>query len=150
LTEGVLRSMFLVKQQLRVAVLLTLGALTAGAGALGQPARAQKREEPPPAARPAAQAPEAPRRRPDGRRPVLMGRVTAVAEDGKSFTLQAAFGVEELRETGIQSAPVEVKLTPQTQITFRGVGPDGARPTVGDNAQVSLVDGSKDTAARVS
>jgi RNA polymerase sigma factor (sigma-70 family) len=232
LTEGVLRSMFLVKQQLRVAVLLTLGALTAGAGALGQPARAQKREEPPPAEARRAQ-PEAPRRRPDGRFPslagrvvaaaadgkamtlevrprgqaarkvevqlpadaevsydqvgpggakptagytarvwlkegsddtaervsflgfdpnrrtALMGRVNAVAEDGKSFTLQAVFGMEDLRETGVQSAPVEIKLTPQTQVTFSGVGVDGARPAVGDRAQVSLVSGSKDTAARV-
>ncbi|HZY88476.1 MAG TPA: hypothetical protein VFE78_26880, partial [Gemmataceae bacterium] len=78
------------------------------------------------------------------RRPALMaGRVTAVAEDGRSFTMQ------ELNRTGAQSGPVEIKLTPQTQITFNGVGPDGARPTVGDDAQVSLVSGSKDTAASV-
>jgi hypothetical protein len=225
--------MFLVKQQLRVAVLLTLGVLTAGAGALGQPARAQKREEPTPAAR---QAPEPRRpRRPDGRLPSLSGRVvaaaedgksftvevrprgeaarkvgvqvtdkteasydqvgpggatptagytarvwlkdgsadtaervnflgrdldrqplrqslppsrvTAVAEDGRSFTMQASF--PEVPRNGVQSKPVVIKLTPQTQITFRGVGPDGARLTVGDQAQVSLVSGSQDTAARV-
>ncbi len=234
LTEGVLRSMFLVKQQLRVAVLLTLGALAAGAGAMGQPARAQKREEPPAAGRAAPKEAPAARRRPDGRFPSLagrvvatagdgksitlevrprgqaarkvevklpadaevsydqvgpggakptagytarvwlkedsedtaervnflghdqarratqlMGQVTALAEDGRSFTLQPTFPVQELNRTGAPSGPVEVKLTPQTQITFSGVGPDGARPMVGDNAQVSLVSGSKDTAARV-
>jgi hypothetical protein len=82
--------------------------------------------------------------------PPLLGRVMAVAEDGRSFTMQATFPLDEVTRTGVQSKPMEIKLTPQTQITFRGVGPDGARLTVGDQAQVSLVSGSKDTAARVS
>jgi RNA polymerase sigma factor (sigma-70 family) len=138
LTEGVLRSMFLVKQQLRVALLLTLGALTAGAGALGQPARAQKRDEAP-AARPAA---EAPPRRPDGRLPSLSGRVVAVAADGKGMTL-------EVRPRGEAARKVEVRLTDRVEATYDQVGPGGARPTTGYTARVWLKDGSADAAERV-
>jgi RNA polymerase sigma factor (sigma-70 family) len=74
----------------------------------------------------------------------LNGKVVAVAKDGSSFTMEqppAARGEEPTR--------TEIKLTAQTKVAFFGVGPGEAKPAEGLQAQVQLLDGSKDTAANV-
>jgi hypothetical protein len=73
----------------------------------------------------------------------LNGKVTAVAADGKSFTLETA------RTRGAAPRSVQVKLTERTRVGYQGVGPGGARPTVGYRATLLLEDGSPDTAGQV-
>ena len=44
---------------------------------------------------------------------------------------------------------LDVKLTGTAEITYHGVGPDGAKPTEGYHARVWLQEGSTDTATKV-
>jgi len=73
----------------------------------------------------------------------ISGKVVEVSEDGATITLEQPSAVR-----GEKPKRVEIKLTSQTRITYSNVGPDGAKPTAGYVAQVRLIDGSKDTAAR--
>lgn len=76
--------------------------------------------------------------------PTLRGKVTAIAKDGNSITLESP-----AKERGAAPESLTVKLTPKTKLTFQNVGPDGALLTEGYVAQVLLADGSTDTAAHV-
>jgi hypothetical protein len=74
----------------------------------------------------------------------LAAKVTGVSPDGKTITLE--FPPER---RGEDARKVEVRITEQTEVTYDGVGANGARPTAGYHARVSLQPGSNDTAARV-
>ncbi len=75
---------------------------------------------------------------------VLRAKVFHVSEDDRTLTL-------ETPGPGRGDPPqmVDVKLTDKTSVVYEGVGPDGARLTAGYVAEVTLVEGSKDTAAQV-
>jgi RNA polymerase sigma factor (sigma-70 family) len=75
---------------------------------------------------------------PKERHRTLYGKVAGVAEDGRAVTL-------ETRGEGRS----DLKLTDRTEVVYQNVGPDGAKPTEGYFAQVTLEDGSPDTAAQV-
>jgi len=76
--------------------------------------------------------------------PDLAGPVLAVSTDGKEITLQLP------RKTKTEpSRTVTVKLGDQTKLSYSLVPIDGEKPTVGYNASVWLVAGSKDTASAV-
>jgi hypothetical protein len=75
---------------------------------------------------------------------VLTGKVVAVAKDGSSFTVEQPPAVR-----GEGPTRTEIKLTPRTRIAFFGVGTGEAKPAEGLQAQVQLIDGSKETAAQV-
>ncbi len=75
---------------------------------------------------------------------VVAGEVTAVAEDGKSFTVHVPPGKKS--EPG---KDVEVKIDGDTRIVFHNVGPGGARITRGYRAHASLEPDAKDVAVSV-
>jgi RNA polymerase sigma factor (sigma-70 family) len=75
---------------------------------------------------------------------MLGGKVIGLAKDGNGFTLEVPPQVR-----GGDSRKADVKITPTTEITFHGVGPDGAKLTEGYGARVWLLEGSPDTAVRV-
>lgn len=73
------------------------------------------------------------------------GKVVAVAKDGKSITLEP----RQAPRRGEETTKVEVRFNDKTVLAFHGVGKDGAKMTEGLIANVSLEDGSKETAAIV-
>src|SRR5262249_42657739 len=86
--------------------------------------------------------------KPPAERPAeVAGRVIAIAEDGKNFTLLVP---PARRGRGQEDEPKrsEVKIGEKTTVTYQGVGPNGARPTTGYAAQVQMEKG-KDVAASV-
>jgi RNA polymerase sigma factor (sigma-70 family) len=74
----------------------------------------------------------------------LAGEVSAVANDGKSFTIHLPPD-----KKGEEGKDVEVKLAADTRVMFNNVGPGGARITKGYRANVSLEEDAKDTATFV-
>ena len=74
----------------------------------------------------------------------LRGKVVGVSGDGATVTLEQPPAVR-----GGNPRQVKVKLTGRTRISYSSIGPGGAKPTAGYAAQVWLIDGSRDTAARV-
>jgi RNA polymerase sigma factor (sigma-70 family) len=74
----------------------------------------------------------------------LSGRLTAIANGGKLITVE-----KPPQERGGQAEQVEIKLTDKTRIFYNNIPPDGAKLTEGSAVQVSLAEGSKDTAASV-
>jgi RNA polymerase sigma factor (sigma-70 family) len=77
-------------------------------------------------------------------KPGLAGKVTAVADDGKSFTL-----LTPPTKKNEEGKEVTIKLGDKTQVIFNGVAPGAAKITKGYAARVELTDNSKDTAAVV-
>lgn len=77
-------------------------------------------------------------------RTVWRGQVASVGADGKSFTLEM-----RPQERGGEPKKVNVAITERTQVTYNGVGPDGAKLTEGYLAEVWLQDGSTDTAENI-
>jgi RNA polymerase sigma factor (sigma-70 family) len=76
--------------------------------------------------------------------PDTTGKIVGVAKDGKTFSV----GVPS-RGRGEEVDKREFKIDDKTDFSYRTVGPDGDKPTEGDVVQVWLMDGSKDTAAKV-
>ncbi|HSI32518.1 MAG: RNA polymerase sigma factor [Phycisphaerae bacterium] len=71
------------------------------------------------------------------------GKITAVSPDGKRLTIasrpQADKGAKvDKAEKPAEPEPIEVAITPATQVTFSAVGPDGATLREGYEAQVYL------------
>jgi hypothetical protein len=81
---------------------------------------------------------------PKGKAPAVSGEVTAVASDGKSFTVHVPPGKKNQ-----EGKDVEVKIADNTRIVFNNVGPGGARITKGYQAQAVLDQESKDVAELV-
>jgi hypothetical protein len=79
-----------------------------------------------------------------GQAPDHAGLVGEVADDGKSFTLLPAGGADTDKPKKIV-----LGLTDKTRLTFFHVPANGARLEKGMRASVWLVEGSKETAARV-
>jgi FecR protein len=76
--------------------------------------------------------------------PDLAGVVQAVSANGKEITLQLP------RKTkGEPVRTVAIKIGDETKLSYALVPMDGEKPTVGYNASVWLVQGSKDTASAV-
>jgi hypothetical protein len=73
-----------------------------------------------------------------------VGKVAAVAADGKTITLEVPAAVR-----GEEPMKVVVKLGGQAAVSYFNVGPDKAKIAEGMQARVWLEGGSKDTAARV-
>lgn len=73
----------------------------------------------------------------------LAGKVTAVADDGKSFTLKTGGKKDD------EGKEVTIKLADKARLIFDAVGPGEARITKGQTARVELAAKSKDTAAAV-
>ncbi len=78
-----------------------------------------------------------------GKQGTVFGEVSAVAADGKSFTVHLP------GKKGDEGKDVEVKLGADTRVVFQKVGPGGARITKGYRANVALEEEAKDTAASV-
>lgn len=78
------------------------------------------------------------------REPGLAGKVTAVAKDGKGFSLE-----EGARGRGEEGKPIDIKFTDKTVVSFSNVGKDGAKLAEGMFARVWLEEGAKDVAYSV-
>jgi RNA polymerase sigma factor (sigma-70 family) len=167
LTEGVLHAMFLTK--LKVAgltvTLLAFVAVVPGVGLFGHGAQA---ERPAPGRqatlpeRPAEKADRATVDRPEAdsektdREPahadekptVVTGRVVAVAQEGKSFTVFVPGFASRDRSREVEGKKINVKIGDKTTVLYHVVGPNGAKPTSGYAAQVEFEKG-KDVAASV-
>ena len=76
--------------------------------------------------------------------PELMGKISAVSADGKSFTLSGAG-----KNRGDEDITTEVKVSDKATIVFNNVGVDGAKLAVGSQAGIWLAAGSKDTADKI-
>jgi RNA polymerase sigma factor (sigma-70 family) len=77
-------------------------------------------------------------------RPDAVGRVLTVTPDAKVIVVEVQGG------RGEEATQHRFKLDDSTRLVFLTVGPDGAKPTVGQRATIWLAEGSKDTAARIS
>jgi RNA polymerase sigma factor (sigma-70 family) len=157
LTEGVLKTMTLFKVKTAAALvalaLFGTGLAWAARGGTDAPA-------PAPVSAPEARAAHAEARTEantaaDGQRegqrdrpatvaPAISGNVTAVAQDGKSFTFETP-----PTERGGEPTKTTVKIGDKTTVLYDGVGRDGAKPTEGYAAKVSFEAGSKEVAAAV-
>lgn len=73
----------------------------------------------------------------------LEGKVVSVSADGTRFTLESP--------SKVKSDPIrrEITITPQTDLVFFNVRPEGARLTEGDPVRCWLVDGPGETADEV-
>ncbi|HJZ57036.1 MAG TPA: RNA polymerase sigma factor [Gemmataceae bacterium] len=81
---------------------------------------------------------------PSERQTLLLGKVVAVAPDGKGITVEVMSPVR-----GEGPKQVAIKFTDKTKVVYQAVGPGGAKPTEGYFVQVTLQEGSPDTAAEV-
>jgi hypothetical protein len=80
--------------------------------------------------------------------PDVAGRITAVAPDGKTLTVETR---ERDPQTGQEkvTGQASVRIAPYTQSQYFNVDRDGAKPTVDYSVLVWMEKGSKDVAARV-
>jgi RNA polymerase sigma factor (sigma-70 family) len=136
LTEGVLRTMFLTRLKIAAAALVALAGVGIGTGWLAHQALAQRDKGGRGAVREAPKPPD------------VAGYVVAVAKDGSTFTVQIP-GRGGRGEPVVEPKKIDIKLGDKTVVTYHGVGPDGARPTVGYAAQVQLEKGTTDVATSV-
>jgi hypothetical protein len=77
-------------------------------------------------------------------KPSLAGTVVAVSADGKTLTIETP-----PPKKGESSVQYTVKLTTSSRLSYENVPPNGKKPTIGYQAVVWLVKGSKDTADQV-
>jgi RNA polymerase sigma factor (sigma-70 family) len=160
LAEGVIRTMIATKLKIAAAMLVTLSVLGTGIGLAAFAGGTQERTRPAnptpqPAERGADRNTPQEREKPAERNaegaqrsreaaPSVRGKVVEVAKDGKSVTLEVP-----ATERGAEPSKHTIKITDKTAITYNGVGPNGATPTLGYVAVVWLADNTKDTAAVV-
>lgn len=81
---------------------------------------------------------------PKQRHTILRGLISGVAKDGKSFTIESP-----PTERGGEAKKVNIAITENTRVVFMGVGLNGARPTDGYRAEVTLEEGSTTDAHQV-
>jgi hypothetical protein len=148
LVEGVLEAMFITRLKtwsLSLLCIILCGTGTGlvaygnlpGPAALDDPVPITVHE---PGEREAGRRDDFPRRRPD-----LMGKIVAVAKDGKSITLETAAAGGR----GEPASTVELRIAATARAVFSGVGAGGAKLMEGYTAHVWLAEGSKDTAERL-
>jgi hypothetical protein len=82
--------------------------------------------------------------KPSAPKPAFTGQVIAVSDNGKELTLQLP-----AKKKGEPAPTVTVKIGANTKLSYALVPLDGEKPTVGYNASVWLVEGTKDTASAV-
>src|SRR5205085_12276367 len=76
--------------------------------------------------------------------PDAAGKVTAVANDGTSFQIEAP-----PKERGGESSKINVKIGPKTTLVYNGVPSNGAKPTEGYTATVRMEDAGKGLASSI-
>jgi RNA polymerase sigma factor (sigma-70 family) len=76
-----------------------------------------------------------------GKQPDAGGTIAAVGKDGRSIILAMP-----PKERGEEPTKVDIQVTDKTTVIYNNVGPNGATLTEGLQAQVWMVDGSKDKA----
>jgi RNA polymerase sigma factor (sigma-70 family) len=81
--------------------------------------------------------------------PDIDGKVTALGRDGRRMTV-AFYSPRDKRKKPRRLRKMEVKFGDQIAITYYGVRPGGARPTVGYRVQLWLRGGSRDSEGHVS
>jgi RNA polymerase sigma factor (sigma-70 family) len=74
----------------------------------------------------------------------LLGKVVAVADGGKTLTVETRGN-----ERGAAAGKVTLKIASDAEVTFQGVGPDGAVAAEGQMINAWLVEGTTDTAWKV-
>jgi hypothetical protein len=150
LTDGVIHAMFLTKLKFATAALLAVALLGTGTGLFvrqalaGKPAIADRAVT---SERPAEKEPEKKADRPAREEPrgkEVVGKVAAIAKDGKSFTMEIASPIR-----GEDPQKLEVKIDDKTTVAYHNVGPDGAKMTESYGAHVRLKEGSKEVAESV-
>jgi RNA polymerase sigma factor (sigma-70 family) len=152
LTKGVLHTMFLTKLTIATAVVLAVAVVGPGAGVVAHRVWAEAH-----AARggdclvrpPAEQSPR-PTNRDTADSPSFMGRVVAVASDGKSIMIEPP-GPARTRGAEPPEEPkkIQIAIAGNTQVIYSGVAPNGAKLTEGYLAQVWTVPGSTTEAAKL-
>jgi RNA polymerase sigma factor (sigma-70 family) len=146
LAEGVLEAMFATKLKTLALSVLCVVVLGTGSGLIAYanlPASERRPIDPAPVA--IHESEQGGRREADPRtRPNLMGKIVAIAKDGKSITLEVAPGGR-----GEPAKTVEVKLAANAKATFSGVGIGGAKLMEGYTAAVWTAEGANDTAERL-
>jgi hypothetical protein len=142
LAEGVMRTMTVAKMK-TVAALVALAVLGTGIGWAASGGVVEPGDRPAAAAqdRPVRPGAEQPAR--DGMQ-TLNGRVVAVGKDRKSFTVEV-----QTRMRGGEPKRIALKLGEKTTVTYNGVGPDGAVPIEGYNAEVRFAAGADEVPATV-
>ena len=138
LTEGVVKAMSITKMKTAATVLLMVALAGLVAGGLIHRVLADE-----PAATQAS-ADKSGQRNVEGLS-TLSGKAVGVSKDGKTITLEMP-----PQERGGEAKRTDVKITDKTEITYNGVGLNGAKPTEGYLAHAWLESGSTDTAAKVS
>jgi len=78
-----------------------------------------------------------------GPAPDAVGKVVAVADDGKSITLE-----QGSQNRGEEPKRIDIKLGDKTAAVYQNVGSDGTRIVPGLQARIWLEDGSKDRAGK--
>ena len=163
LTEGALRTLFLVQVKVVAAALLALALLGTGAGLFLQRSPHEKprtplaqadgvapvvalreAETPGASSSPNSEESSSDRRSRDDVRSATAGKVVSASRDGKSFTLEVP-----AQGRGEEPKTLAIQIGERTTVTYSGVGLDGARPMAGYSAQVRLREGTKDLADNV-
>jgi RNA polymerase sigma factor (sigma-70 family) len=140
LTEGVLHAMFIAKLKSTALVLAIVGLIGTGVGVTTRYVLATDPPE-----RPAAQTAEQ-----DGRGGDVVkdesvrGKVVEVSKDGKAVSLEMP---SDMR--GVEPTRKVVQITDKSEVMYFGVPIDGAKPTVGYQAQVWAQKDSSDAAAKI-
>jgi hypothetical protein len=79
----------------------------------------------------------------------ITGTITGVSDDGRTLTIQPAPADGKKAKKKNAAPAVEIKLTDKTKTEWVGIEKDGLKFKAGQAVTVTLVDGSKDTAAAV-
>jgi RNA polymerase sigma factor (sigma-70 family) len=145
LAEGVLKGMLLSRLKIAIILLLIVAGLGLGAGFSNMPPAVDKGTQPGDSAKLGARTTKSPDRLKDfGKLIILSGRVVGVSPDRTRLTLELT-----PRQKGQEPRHVEISLSARTDVTYFGIGSEGARPTRDYLAKVWLQEGSAATAVRL-
>ncbi len=156
LTEGVLRTMLMSKVKSATIVLFVTLVLGSGAGLFTPWSQTDRSWAAAPGAVPQRPIEEAnftsffeqERGRPDPNAANLRGKIVAVAEDGKSLTLETVAPPANRGEEPVKNQ-VSLKINDKTELKFFGVALDGAKLSEGMLAQVWTTAGARDVATKI-
>jgi len=139
LSEGVIHAMFVTKLKNAALIIAVLGLVGTGAGVT---TRFVQADDPP--ARAAAAAAEQDRRGGDAKDESIRGKVVEISKDGKAISLEIPSNMR-----GAEPTRKVIQVTDKTEAMYFSVPLNGAKPTVGYQAQVWLQKGSSDAAAKI-